>query len=194
MNQLRQALINTTAARHSRQRTADLIISEPDQFEALLHYSFSMDELISHRACWVLEFVCHRRLEWVLPEMDLLIMGIQAMTSCEKQCESCLRPLAKIYELVSEKYAQNDANFVDQITPEHTRIIVEHCFDWLIGNHKVATKAYAMQTLFHLRNTQPWISDQLKQILLAQRKEHSAAYQARSKNILLKLSKENFSN
>lgn len=184
MDKVYQSLQFTSATRVDRQKTANQILTHPEQVPLLLHHCFSNEKDISHRACWVLEFVCHRHIKWLLPELDNFISGIKELKN-----ESSIRPMARICEILSQKYAYGDLEVVDILTQDRLLLIVTQCFDWLIGDHKVAPKVYSMQTLYYLKDLESWITPQLRHILLEQRDTHSAAYKARSKNILQKLNK-----
>jgi len=65
--------------------------------------------------------------------------------------------------------------------------MVSTCFDWFIANEKVAVKVFAMQCLFNLRDTQPWIESELKAQLENQFQNTSQAFQSRARHILKKL-------
>lgn len=67
--------------------------------------------------------------------------------------------------------------------------MVEACFDWLILDKKVATKAYAMRALFQFGKLQDWIYPELQVILEQQYSSGSAGFQFASKEILGKIAK-----
>lgn len=66
--------------------------------------------------------------------------------------------------------------------------ITESCFDWLINeNGKVATKAYAIRSLFELGKKYDWIHPELKRILSDDYPKHSPAYKAVAREIFKKI-------
>jgi hypothetical protein len=76
------------------------------------------------------------------------------------------------------------------LTDKHISKIVENGFDWLIGNYKVASKAYTMNTLFifgNLPNAPKWIHQELRNIIMEQIDNGSPAYKSRGKKVLYKL-------
>ena len=75
------------------------------------------------------------------------------------------------------------------LTEKQLQLITERCFDWLITDAKVATKAYAMRALFEAGKLQDWIYPQLTAILEKDFAVHSAAYQAAAKELLKKMRK-----
>ncbi|MGB3152866.1 MAG: adenylosuccinate lyase, partial [Maribacter sp.] len=64
------------------------------------------------------------------------------------------------------------------------------CFDWLIGNHKVAAKAYSMTCLLFLGRKFDWIHPELKLVLEQNYASGSAAYKARARMTLAKINKK----
>ncbi|WP_232226276.1 hypothetical protein [Flavobacterium sp. ACAM 123] len=65
---------------------------------------------------------------------------------------------------------------------------MESCFEWLIDEVlKVATKVYAVRTLFELGKKNNWIYPELKRILSDDYYKHSAAYKAVAREILKKI-------
>lgn len=69
----------------------------------------------------------------------------------------------------------------------HLTQITTTCFDWLIGNQKVAAKAYSMTSLLMLGSKFDWIWPELRLILEQNYHNGSPAYQARARMTLAKL-------
>jgi hypothetical protein len=76
------------------------------------------------------------------------------------------------------------------MTLSHLEHMATSCFDWLIGDQKVAVKAYSMTCLLLLGRKFDWIHPELKLVLTENYAQGSAAYQARAGIILGKLNKE----
>ena len=74
------------------------------------------------------------------------------------------------------------------LSEKQIQLIVEKCFDWIIDeNEKVASKAYAIRTLFEFGKIQDWIYPELKRILSDDYIKHTYAYKAVAKEILKKI-------
>ncbi|MCM5664133.1 hypothetical protein [Galbibacter mesophilus] len=169
--------------RKHRQKTADYVLEHPEMFPDLLQFCFSNDEELSHKACWVTEFVCKKKLEWIYPHLDEFTQKLPSLTN-----DSAIRPLAKVCELLCGKYfKKNGTDLSLTLKEEHLNKLVEINFDWLIADVKVATKAYAMQNLFYLGQKYDWIYPELKQTLLNGIPNHSSAYKARAQHILRRI-------
>ena len=104
--------------------------------------------------------------------------------------EPSIRATAKICELLIKSYfakKSNPAKFV--LFDNYLNAISEAAFDWLIGNHKVAAKAYSMTTLLLLGHKITWIHPELKLVLTQNYAVGSAAYKARARMTLDELDK-----
>ena len=67
------------------------------------------------------------------------------------------------------------------LTKNHIEKIIETGFDWMISNHKVATKAYTMNALFLFGKNSDWVHNELKLILQQNIPKESSAYKSRGK-------------
>jgi hypothetical protein len=96
--------------------------------------------------------------------------------------EDAKRSISKIV-LEYIKYKKNNLPIA------FTKQCIEACFDWLIHDDKVATKAYAMRALWSLRQKHDWILPELKDIITKDFSFHSAGYKAAAKDVLRNLQK-----
>ncbi len=182
-NEFKETLSYIDAYRKNRLRIADLVLNEPKLFPHLLKIAFSKEDDISFKACWVLEFVCHRRLEWLIPYLDCFTARLG-----EVYLDSGIRPVAKVCEMLVVKCFAKKANPLQEaLTDTHLTRIAEANFDWLISDQKVAVKAYGMHTLFLLGKKYDWIHPELRLVLEQGFSRHSAAYKARARHLLDKL-------
>ena len=170
-------LSNINAARKQRLRVANLVLASKNRFKPLLEIVFEINNPVSVKAAWVLEFVAHKRMDWLLTEIDYFTLNISKINN-----GSAIRPIAKVCELFAyyldknpykkEDYAKN----IDQI--------IETGFDWMLSEHKIAIKVYTMQTLFLFGKDQKWIYPELKIILTGNLHKESTGYRNRALKIL----------
>ena len=174
---------------HTREKRlfyANLVIKNPDLLPKLLDIFFMVNDKISPRAAWVIEYVARRDITKLLPYIDNFISKIDTL-----QLDSSIRPAAKICEvLVSAYYGKSTSPVKQILKPFHLEKIAETCFDWLIQKQKVAVKAHSMLALYLLGNQFEWIHSELKLTLEKGFKNESAAYKARARHILRKLKKK----
>ncbi len=102
--------------------------------------------------------------------------------------DSSVRPMAKICEhLITAYFSKTPNDSQTALNGRHLELMAAASFDWLIGEHKVATKAYAMTCLLLLGKKYPWIHGELKLVVQQGYATGSAAYKARARKTLAKL-------
>jgi len=177
-NDFRSALETLKAYRETRLKLASEVLSNKSLYAYLLQICYEFDSNTSSRACWILEFVCYKKLVWLLPHIEEFTGNLQ-----EFKKDSAIRPIAKIIQLLCIETIKKKS-----ITIKLNDKILEHfaevSFDWLISNQKVAVKAYAMRSLFLLGKKFDWIYPELKLTLEKDFMNHSAAYKAAAKDVL----------
>lgn len=180
-SELLQKIKYVNGLRISRQETAQFIIDNPTYFNELITSCFMASNPDSYKACWVLEFVAYKKLEWFNDYLEYFCQNLKFITD-----ESSIRPLAKITQLLLKSYYNKSESTVF-LTENQLQNCIEISFDWLINDTKVATKAYSMRTLYLLGNHYDWIHPELKIILDKDYIKHSAAYKAVAREILKKI-------
>jgi len=175
-----------TAARVNRLKAANYFIQHPESLADLIVLVFDTSYKLHHKAAWVLEFVVEHHLEWILPHPH-----INEFTSnlSKLQNDSAIRPIAKICQWIAFNYVKKeDVLFRNTINKKHIDLIIEVGFDWMIGDYKVASKVYSMNTLYYFGNLPNkefnWLHIELKNIILQHINRGSAAYKSAGKKIL----------
>ena len=172
-------------SRRKRTEMATLILSNPDLTVPLLQICFEADNPISSRACWVLEFTAKENLSYIFPHLNAFTSKLGTL-----HLDSSVRPIAKICEYLIKSYFSKTQNPTQKVlTNLHLERITTACFDWLIGDHKVAAKAYSMTSLLLLGRKFDWIHTELQMVLEQNYNEGSAAYKARARMTLEKIRK-----
>ncbi|KAB1069369.1 adenylosuccinate lyase [Tamlana haliotis] len=181
--QLYEELNQVNHSKEKRLHYANLILANPDLLPKLLDILFMVDDKMSPRAGWVLEFMCSENIAPLLPYLDVFTKNIHKV-----HLDSAVRPVAKICELLAKHYTSKEANPVKTtLTTTHKDHIIETCFDYMINDEKVAAKAYGMTTLFMLGYEYDWVHPELKLILNRDFAIQSSAFKARARHILKKM-------
>ncbi|WP_431121706.1 adenylosuccinate lyase [Flagellimonas flava] len=155
----------------------------PNRTGNLLQEVFDQDKTDSFNASWVFDHLMRKKLVYLLPYLDEFTGGLSKLTN-----ESGIRPMAHVCELLCEAYfKKKDETFVKNMTAEHLEKIMTVCFDWFIGEHKVAAKVFAMSSLFYLGTKFDWVHPELKMILEDTIAQGTAGYKNRAKKTLDKL-------
>ncbi|WP_297792141.1 adenylosuccinate lyase [uncultured Eudoraea sp.] len=183
--ELLESLNYVNGTRYNRQETTELVLDNPGNIAPLMEIAFEDRGSISSKACWILEFIAKKDLKYILMHTDSFIHGISKV-----HLDSSVRPIAKICEILMKVYFSSSNNDVrDSLKDDHLKRITSCCFDWLIGDHKVAAKAYSMSSLYLLGEKFEWIRPELKLVLEQNFYAGSAAYKARARQILALIKK-----
>ena len=171
---------------HSREKRAEmaaLVTNNPNLIAPLLAIAFTVNDPISSRACWVLEFTAKENLSFIFPYLDEFTAKMHTV-----KLDPSVRPIAKICEYLTTSYFSKLPNPTQKaITDSHLEKITSACFDWLITDQKVAAQAYSMTCLLLLGKKFNWILPELKIILEQNYAKGSAAYKARARLTLAKI-------
>lgn len=174
------------AKRENRQRVANIVLENQNLFKDLISITFKVDDKISIKAAWILEWICtHHHLEWILPYLDDFTSKISTL-----KFDSSIRPCAKICEhLATSYYDKKKNNVQEELKTNHIDAIVEAGFDWLITPQKIAVRAYTMNTLYFFGLEKDWIHPELKHLIETKIIHESKGCKARGKHILAMIEK-----
>ena len=179
-DELFKALNYVNATRDKRLEVIRIFLDNPHLIPPLMAIAFEGKGKFSSKACWILEFVAKKDMGLILENIDDFVFGMSKV-----QLDSSVRPIAKICEILMKAYFSKSVNEVqNSIKENHLEKITTSCFDWLIGEHKVAAKAYSMTCLYLLGKKFDWIHSELQLVLEQNYHLGSAAYKARAKQIL----------
>ena len=183
--QLYEELNYVNHSRENRKKYAFIVINNPQLLDSLLDILFDVDDKVSNRAAWLLEFVAREQLDTILPHLDRITEEMPKVHQ-----DPAVRPIAKVCEYLVEAYFHKEPNMTKSLLkPIHKERIIELSFDYLITDQKVAAKAYSMNSLYLLGKEYDWIHPELVQILEQGYATGTAAYKARARGIFQKLKK-----
>ena len=174
---------------HSREKRlyyANLLLEDPTLIPLTLDILFKVDDSISCRAAWILEFMCGEDLETIIPFLDTFTENMHKV-----HLDPAVRPVAKICEyLIKAHYGKNPSKIKESLTITHKERIIEVCFDYMINDEKIAPKAYSMNSLYLLGQEFDWIHPELANILQRDFQMQSSGFKARARHILKKIQKQ----
>lgn len=166
-----------------RDELVEAIIKSPRSIELtghLLHLVFEEDKTDLWQSSWVFDNVMRKKLSLLFPHIDAFCTSLSSLKS-----ESVIRPMAHTCELLILKYfKKKDPSVINSLKTKHLEEIAEACFDWLIGQHKVASKVFAMTSLFYLGEKLEWIRPELKLVIEQQIAEGTAGFKSRGSKTL----------
>ena len=181
--ELYESLNYVNHSREKRSEMAKMILHNPELISPLIEIAFDVNDPVSSKACWIMEFAAKHDLSWIYTQIDHFTSKLHLV-----HLDSSVRPIAKICEYLIKAYFSKTMHPVKEIlNQEYLNRIATACFDWLIGEHKVAAKAYSMTCLLLLGREIDWIHSELKMVLEQNYANGSAAYKARARMTLAKL-------
>ncbi len=187
-SQLYQELKAVNHSKEKRAFYANMLISNPKLTPILLDIVFDVNDNMSPRAAWVLEFACKENIAFIIPYLETFTKNINTI-----YIDSAVRPAAKICEMIAKAYTSKTNHVIKKhLTVSQQKRIIETCFDYLISKQKVAAKAYGMVALFLLGKHHDWVHQELILILERDYSSQSAAYKARARVIFKKVKKNAF--
>ncbi|GGG99821.1 hypothetical protein GCM10011416_17810 [Polaribacter pacificus] len=169
------------AKRENRDKVANIVYNNNELFPHLVSLTFLVDDKISIKATWILEWICtHGKLHLLYPHLDAFTQQIATV-----KFDSAIRPCSKICEFLANEYqTKNDSTIHKYLTDKHINAIVETGFDWLITPQKIAVRAYTMQSLYLFGLKLAWIHPELEHLISSKIIHESKGCKARGKKIL----------
>lgn len=176
------------AKRDNRQRVANIVLEQPDLMEPLVEVTFMVDDKVSVKAAWILEWICtHNDLNLILPYLDSFTQQIGSL-----HYDSAIRPCAKICEHLAVAYTNKKENLVKKsLQSNHIEQIIETGFDWMITPQKIAVRAYTMNSLFLFGTLEgkEWVHPELEHLIRTKIIHESKGCKARGRYILESIAK-----
>ena len=170
------------ATKENRDRVANIVLETPSLFEELVFLTFQVEDKISIKAAWILEWITtHHGIHHLYPHLNSFTKGISKL-----QFDSAIRPCAKICEQLA---IAHDKGKQQQLTSTQINEIVETGFEWLITPQKIAVRAYTMNMLFIFGKNIEWIHPELKHLISSKIIHESKGCEARGKYVLKAIEK-----
>jgi len=172
----------STAHRPSREFNSDFVLNNPEFFKNLVAIAFNANDKFHYKACWILELVVEAKTDWMT---DYSVDFCKIIPFYKH--EGAVRSVSKICLFLARFHLEQRKIRKPFLSQKQLQQITETCFDWLISDTKVASKVYAIYTLFEIGKLNDWIYPELKEILQKDFSVHSPAYQSASRNILKRI-------
>lgn len=169
------------AKRIYRDAAAETILLHPELIPELIDKIFDIEDPLHIKAAWVFEIICLEDISLLDPHISDFIRGMPLIKH-----ESALRPVSKICSLWNT-YFYSGKSTVKNLTSAERETIISCNFDWLIGNHKVATQVFAMDSLKLYGSEDEWILFELKSVLEKNAAAGSSGYRSHARKILKNL-------
>lgn len=171
-------LSSSNSHRNSRMDVCDFAINNKIVNE-LIEIAFDVTDKNHFKAFWALEFVCEKNLDLFTSSIGQFCEILASVRN-----DSSVRSATKIGMFLA---ISNHSKKEIILTETQEKQLIESSIDRLIQDEKIASKVYAMKTLFILGKKYNFIYEQLKPIISQDAFQHSYAYQASARTILKSL-------
>ena len=168
-------LEKSNAGTDCRNALRDYIFEHPEQLKDLIDFGTDLKNKNHHKAVWIIEMIAEAKTGILLPHIDSICEIISGYKN-----DSAIRGMSRVAFFLG-----TSKNIM--LTEFQKEKLIEICLDWLIRDERVACKVYAMRTLVHFGKKEPWINDELKEILGRDYTQQSAGYKAAAREVLGKI-------
>jgi len=168
-------------AKVNRDKASNIVLEHPKLLKHLVALTFDVDNKLSIKAAWVLEWICtHHGIAHIHPYINVFTENIATL-----HFDSSIRPCAKICEHLATAYTSKKENKTQvALTKKNIDLIIETGFDWLISDQKIAVRAYTMTSLYLFGLQKTWVHSELKHLISSKIIHESKGCKARGKYIL----------
>lgn len=168
-------IATSNASTNCRNGILDYVLKNPDVMPELIAFGTDLTNKNQYKAVWIIEMLAEHDTKLLIPFIDEICKTIS-----HYKHESSIRGMSRVAYFLSTSKAV-------ALTENQKEKLIEICLDWLIGDAKVAPKAYAMYTLCHYAQKENWIKDELRSIIDKDYLSQSAGYKAAAKEVLKKI-------
>jgi len=170
-------IVTSTAHRESRFNNAGHILENISELQDLITFGCTINDNQHHKAMWILEIVVEKNTVAFVPYLQQFCNTLQLWKDVGAQ-----RSAAKIAMIAVIANSQTSI-----LNEQQLQQLTEQCFDWLIGDSKVAVKVYAIYALGEAGLSNKWIYAELEQILLKDYGDQSPGYKAAARKVLKRI-------
>lgn len=165
-------LSKINASTENRNRMRDFVLQQPELLQELIAFGTDLNNKNHHKGVWIIEMLAEHQTEMLFPFIDTVCKTIS-----EYKNDSAIRGISRV------AYFLGTSDKI-RLSESQQEKLTEICLDWLIRDERVACKVYAMKTLHHFGKTEPWIADEVKEIVSRDYTTQSAGYKAAAREIL----------
>jgi hypothetical protein len=168
-------LAKSNASTICRNGIRDFVAENPSYMKDLITFATDLENKNQYKGVWIIEMLAETQTEMLLPFIDQM-----ADIASKYKHESAIRGISRtiLFLTTSKKIS---------LTESQQEKFIETSLDRLIGDYKVAPKAFAMYALGHFAQRHDWIKGELQQIINKDFAQQSAGYKAAAREVLRKI-------
>lgn len=165
----------SNASTNCRNGIRDLVLQNPNLLPDLIAFGTDLSNKNQYKAIWIIEMLAETHIGLLVPYLDSI-----CKTMPHYKHESAIRGMSRTARFLA-------TSKVISLTESQKEKLIETCLDWLIGDAKVAPKAFAMYALAEFAKEQDWIKEELQNVINKDFAHQSAGYKAAAREVLRKI-------
>ncbi len=166
---------NSNASTNCRNGIRDFVLQNPEYLDEVVAFGTDLENKNQYKGVWIIEMLAETHPELLTPYIDKI-----ADTASKYKHESAIRGISRAINFLSRSKKIT-------LTEDQEEKFIEISLDRLIGDDKVAPKAFAMYTLGHFAKKHDWLKEELRNIIDKDFANQSAGYKAAAREVLRKI-------
>lgn len=146
-------LAKSNASTICRNGIRDFVVGNPVYMDDLISFATDLNNKNQYKGVWIVEMLAETH-----PEMLLRFIDQVADVASQYKHESAIRGISRTILFLSKSTKIT-------LTESQQEKFIETSLDRLIGDYKVAPKAFAMYALGHFAQKYDWIKEELRNII-----------------------------
>lgn len=167
----------SNASTNCRNGIRDFVLQNPEHLPGLVVFATDLTNTNQYKGVWIIEMLAETHPELLVPFIDEI-----AGVASKYKHESAIRGISRAINFLTQSKKIS-------LSEEQQERFIEICLDRLIGDDKVAPKAFAMYALGHFAQKHDWLKEELRNIINKDFADQSAGYKAAAREVLRKISK-----
>jgi len=166
---------NSNASTECRNGNKDLVLQNLELLPSLIEFGTDLSNKNQYKGVWIIEMLAETHPELLVPYINQI-----AEAAPKYRHESAIRGISRAINFLTQSKKISLSN-------EQQEKFIEISLDRLIGEDKVAPKAFAMYALGHLAQKHDWLKEELRNIINKDFAYQSAGYKAAAREVLRKI-------
>ncbi len=168
-------LSNSNASTNCRNGIRDFVLENPSYLNDVIAFGTDLTNKNQYKGVWIIEMLAETHPELLFPYINQI-----ADVASKYKHESAIRGISRAINFLTQSKKIS-------LTEEQQEKFIEICLDRLIGDDKVAPKAFCMYALGHFAKKHDWLKEELQNIINKDFPDQSAGYKAAAREVLRKI-------
>lgn len=168
-------LSHSNASTNCRNGIRDFVLEHPELLRDVVAFGTDLTNKNQYKGVWIIEMLAETHPEMLVPFIDSI-----AIVAGKYKHESAIRGISRTINFLTQSRKIS-------LTKEQQEKFIEICLDRLIGDDKVAPKAFCMYALGTLAQKHDWLKEELRNIINKDFAHQSAGYKAAAREVLRKI-------